>query len=64
MACDTLPPLIDTDITGRHGRRWLGIFGPGRLDVSQWQNNFLRYGARRAKSREANGRKIAINVVN
>ena len=70
MACDTLPPLIDVDITGGHvekvARRIQGGAGPGGSDASQWQNYLLRYGAHSAKLRDAMAelaRKIAHNVV-
>ena len=71
MACDTLPPLIDVNITGGHvekvARHIQGGAGPGGSDASQWQNYLLRYGAHSAKLRDAMAelaRKIANNVVN
>ena len=53
LPCDTLPPLSDLDITGRHVKKithWLqGAAGPGGSSAIQWRDYLLRHGRHSAQ---------------
>ena len=57
MPCDTLPPLIDLDITGGHvervARQLQGAAGPGGSSALQWRNYLLRFGRHSALLRDS-----------
>ena len=51
--CNTLPPLIDIDVTPSHVEKVAHcISGPGDTDSLQWQHFLLRYGTHSARLRD------------
>ena len=56
IGCNTLPPLIDVDVTPSHVEKVAhcirGGAGPGGTDSLQWQHFLLRYGTHSARLRD------------
>ena len=56
LPCDTLPPLFDLDINGRHveriAHRLKGAVGSGGSSAMQWHNYLLRHGHHSAQLRD------------